>query len=166
MHRLHSVAGLPALGPAHGACLQRANGNIAFRPDPQDVSIARLLKNAGYHTALIGKSGLSSNTPNGAHPNEKGFDHFFGYTGHGAAHRYYPPWLWHNGKKIMYPDNHREGTEYSGDLFVADAMEYIDAHQEGPFFLHLSLQQPHADLNVPAKWRDQYVGKFDRDPPH
>jgi len=152
-------------GQHTGHVFQRANGNIAFRPDPQDVSIARLLKNAGYRTALIGKSGLSSNTPNGSHPNEKGFDHFFGYTSHDAAHRYYPEWLWHHGEKVHYPDNHgKEGKHYSGDLFVADALEYLDAHQEGPFFLHLSLQQPHADLNVPAKWREQYVGKFDEIP--
>ncbi len=152
-------------GQHTGHVFQRANGNIAFRPDPQDVSIARLLKNAGYHTAIIGKSGLSSNTSNGSHPNEKGFDHFFGYTSHGAAHRYYPEWLWRNGERVHYPDNHgKEGKHYSGDLFVADAIKYIDARQNGPFFLHLSLQQPHADLNVPSKWRDQYVGKFEEIP--
>lgn len=152
-------------GQHTGHVYQRANGDIAFRADPHDLSIARMLKNAGYHTAMIGKSGLSSNTPNGAHPNEKGFDHFFGYVGHGAAHRYYPQSLWRNGQKIAYPDNHgQEGKDYSGDLFVAEAMEYLDAHQAGPFFLHLSLQQPHADLNVPAQWREPFVGKFDEIP--
>ena len=61
-------------GQHTGHVYQRANGDIAFRPDPQDISIARILKNAGYHTALIGKSGLSCRTENGRHPNEKGFD--------------------------------------------------------------------------------------------
>jgi arylsulfatase A len=152
-------------GQHTGHVFQRANGNIEFRPDPQDISIARLLKNAGYHTALIGKSGLSSSTTNGRQPNEKGFDHFFGYISHSAAHRYYPTSLWRNGQKVLYPDNHgQEGKQYSTDLFLADALAYLEEHKAGPFFLHLSLQQPHADLQVPAKWREPFLGKFDEQP--
>lgn len=153
-------------GQHTGHLHQRANGNLAFRPDPQDISIARMLKDAGYHTAQIGKSGLSASTANGAHPNDKGFDHFFGYVGHRAAHRYYPESLWRNGKKVNYPDNHgKEGKQYSSDLFLADAKQYVEEHKDGPFFLHLSLQQPHADLNVPAKWREPFIGKF-KETPH
>lgn len=153
-------------GQHTGHVYQRANGNIAFRPDPQDICIARLLKDAGYQTAMIGKSGLSCRTANGRLPNEKGFDHFFGYGGHGEAHRYYPKWLWRNGKKQKFAGNRgKEGQEYSGDLFRADAFAWLDAHaKEGPFFLHLSLQQPHADLSVPEKWKAQFVGKFDEVP--
>jgi len=152
-------------GQHTGHVYQRANGDIAFRPDPQDISIARLLKDAGYQTALIGKSGLSCRTDNGRHPNEKGFDHFFGYTSHTAAHRYYPKWLWRNGEKVFYKDNHGfEGKQYSTDLFLEDALAWLDQHQDGPFFLHLSLQQPHADLQVPEKWRDPFLGKFNEQP--
>lgn len=153
-------------GQHTGHVYQRANGNFAFRPDPQDLCIARWLKDAGYHTALIGKSGLSCQTPNGHHPNDKGFDHFFGFTGHGAAHRHYPKWLWRNGKKEKYPDNEgREGKQYAGDLFLADALKYIDEHAEGePFFMHLAFTAPHADLAAPAKWRDPFVGKFKETP--
>lgn len=152
-------------GQHTGHVHQRANGPIEFRPDPQDISIGRLLKNAGYHTAMIGKSGLACNSKNGNHPAEKGFDHFFGYISHGAAHRYYPQVLWRDGEKVQYPDNHgKEGKHYSTDMFVADAKEYIKEHKDGPFFLHLSLQAPHADLNVPAKWRDPFVGKFEEKP--
>jgi arylsulfatase A-like enzyme len=152
-------------GQHTGHVYQRANGEIEFRPDPQDICIARLLKNAGYHTALIGKSGLSSTTTNGRQPNEKGFDHFFGYISHSAAHRYYPRTLWRNGEKVRYADNHgEEGNQYSTDLFVADALAYLDEHKEGPFFLHLSLQQPHADLQSPKKWREPFVGKFAEQP--
>ena len=152
-------------GQHTGHVYQRANGDIAFRPDPQDVCIARLLKDAGYQTALIGKSGLSCRTEDGAHPNEKGFDHFFGYVGHSDAHRYYPEWLWRNGEKVLYPGNKgMEGSQYSSDLFVKDALAWLDDHADGPFFLHLSLQQPHADLNVPAKWKEPFLDKFDEQP--
>lgn len=154
-------------GQHTGHVYQRANGDIAFRADPQDVTIARLLKDAGYSTAMIGKSGLSCRTENPAHPNEKGFDHFFGYLSHGAAHRYYPESLIRNGELVTYPDNKgMEGARYSSDLFVADALAYLDARAkaDSPFFLHLSLTQPHADLAAPAKWRDPFVGKFDETP--
>lgn len=153
-------------GQHTGHVHQRANGNIAFRPDPQDICIARLLKDAGYQTAMIGKSGLSCRTENGGLPNEKGFDHFFGYGGHGEAHRYFPKWLWRNGRKEKFADNRgKKGREYSGDLFLADTKAWLDKHtQQGPFFLHLSLQQPHADLSVPEKWKAQFVGKFEETP--
>ncbi|RIK88602.1 MAG: sulfatase [Planctomycetota bacterium] len=152
-------------GQHTGHVYQRANGNIAFRPDPQDISVARLLKNARYHTALIGKSGLSCRTEDGSHPNKKGFDHFFGYVDHGAAHRYYPKWLWRNGERVRYANNDGfEGDSYSPDLFLEDALRYVESHRDGPFFLHLSMTQPHADLNVPAKWKEPFLGKFQEVP--
>jgi arylsulfatase A-like enzyme len=144
---------------------QRANGDIAFRADPQDICIARLLKDAGYQTAMIGKSGLSCRTTNGRLPNEKGFDHFFGYSSHGAAHRYFPRWLWRNGEKQKFASNFGiEGKHYSGDLFIADALRWIDEHRDDPFYLHLSLQQPHADLAVPDKWKEPFLAKFEEQP--
>jgi arylsulfatase A-like enzyme len=144
-----------------GHVFQRANGNIEFRPDPQDACIARLLKNAGYTTAMIGKSGLSCNSDNGQLPNEKGFDYFFGFTSHAAAHRHYPKWLWRNGEKVYYEANaEKEGQQYSGNLFIEDSLQFIEKNAEGPFFLHMALQQPHADLNVPDKWREPFLAKF------
>ena len=86
-------------GQHTGHVYQRGNGQIAFREDPQDICIASVLKANGYATAMIGKSGLSCRCDDGAQPNRKGFDHFFGYLSHGAAHRYYPTFLWRNGRK-------------------------------------------------------------------
>jgi arylsulfatase A-like enzyme len=178
MRFVQHYAGSPVCAPSR-ACLlagqhtghvfQRANGEIAFRPDPQDICIARLLKDAGYHTALIGKSGLSGRTPNPRHPNDKGFDHFFGFVSHGEAHRYYPETLLRNGDSVRLEGNHgMEGSQYTGDLFLADALRYLDerAHAGNgqPFFLHLAFQQPHPDLAAPAKWREPFVGKFDETP--
>lgn len=152
-------------GKHTGHVYQRFNGAVEFRPDPSDVTVARLLRDAGYRTAMIGKSGLSCNSDNGALPNEKGFDHFFGYTSHGGAHRYFPEWLWRNGSKVQFPGNRgKEGTTYSGDVFLPEALTFIETNAQQPFFLHLSLQQPHADLNVPEVWREKYLGKFDEEP--
>lgn len=150
-----------------GHVYQRANGQLQFREDPQDLCVAAFLKQAGYHTALIGKSGLSCNSDDGALANRKGFDHFFGYTSHQRAHRYYPPFLWRNGERVPLPGNHgMEGEQYSGELFLEEALTYLDerAKEPRPFFLHLSLQQPHADLSVPEEWRAKYLGRFEETP--
>jgi arylsulfatase A len=148
-----------------GHVYQRFNGNVQFREDPNDITVARLLADAGYHTAMIGKSGLSCRSNDGALPNRKGFEHFFGYISHAAAHRYYPKALWKNGERIKYPSNAgKSGDTYSGDLFRADTMAYLEEHAEGPFFLHLSLQQPHADLAVPQEWKAPFLDKFDDQP--
>ncbi|MCA9237209.1 MAG: arylsulfatase [Planctomycetales bacterium] len=149
-------------GQHTGHVYQRFNGPVEFRQDPLDVTVATLLKRAGYRTALIGKSGLSCRSQNGALPNEKGFDHFFGYINHNAAHRYYPPHLWRDGERVELDGNHgKEGEQYSGDLFLADTLQFLDeAAPAGPFFLHLSLQQPHADLCVPDAWKEPFITQF------
>ena len=152
-------------GQHTGHVYQRFNGKVAFREDPLDYTIASMLQTAGYKTAMIGKSGLSCNDNDGALPNRKGFDHFFGFTSHGAAHRYYPRELFRNGKTVVYQNNHqKEGDTYSGDEFIKDSLQWIDQQKDTPFFLHMSLQQPHADLQVPDKYRQRFIGKFDETP--
>jgi arylsulfatase A-like enzyme len=153
---------LTGLHTGHGT--QRANGKVGLRPDPDDLIVARLLKDAGYRTALIGKSPFIQDDQ-GRLPNAKGFDHFFGYSSHGAAHRYYPEFLWRNGQRVEFPHNTgKEGVSYSTDVILADALKYLDANAAGPFFLHICFQTPHADLNVPDKWRKPFVGKFAEKP--
>lgn len=70
----------------------RANGKSLAS---SDITISQVLKKAGYFTALVGKWGLGLNGT-AASPNNKGFDHFFGYTNQTNAHDYYPPFLWRN----------------------------------------------------------------------
>lgn len=148
-----------------GRVYQRGNGDVAFRRDPHDITIATRLKKAGYHTAMIGKSGLSCKSDDLTLPNDKGFDHFFGFIDHVAAHRYYPTELVRNGEKIRYPDNHgKHGKRYSGDLLLDEALRYLVRQRNGPFFLHLALQQPHADLAVPEQFREPFVDRFEEKP--
>jgi len=152
-------------GQHTGHVYQRYNGKVQFREDDQDITIARLLKERGYATAMIGKSGLACNSNDAGLPNRKGFDHFYGYLAHAAAHRYYPKVLWEDGKKVEFPNNHgKSGDTYSGDLFLDRSLNWIKQNQHQPFFLHVSLQQPHADLAAPAEYRDRYLNRFDETP--
>src|SRR5688500_7906773 len=70
----------------------RVRGNKDVPLQPEDLTVARLLKGAGYHTALIGKWGLGNAGSPGV-PTKQGFDYFFGYLNQTHAHNYYPEFL-------------------------------------------------------------------------
>src|SRR5688572_4864416 len=75
-----------------GHCRTRGNGgggspraNVPLRPG--DVTVAEVLKEAGYATALVGKWGLGEEGSTGV-PTKQGFDHFYGYLNQHHAHNY------------------------------------------------------------------------------
>lgn len=143
----------------------RGNGDVMLRPSPKDITVAERLKMAGYHTAMIGKASVGCNSVPPELPNEKGFDYFFGYLNHTDAHHYFPERLYRNGEAVEYPGNAlHEGTHYSHDLFFEDAMRYLEEHRDGPFFLHWSMQIPHASLYAPEEWKEKYRGRFEETP--
>lgn len=159
-------AGSTVCAPSRSALLQgrhtghiyvRGNGSLQMRPDPLDPIFPAALQKAGYHTALIGKSGLGCNTDDAALVVEKGFDYFFGFTSHTAAHFYYPDYLWRNTKRVTYPENTlHEGDHYSSTVVAGEALDYIEKHKDRPFFLHLALQIPHASLRAREEWKEKY----------
>lgn len=135
----------------------RANGVGPLQPD--DVTVAELLKRAGYTTGLIGKWGLGREGSTGV-PNKQGFDYFFGYLRQVHAHNYYPAWLWRNDKKVhlknevkLAESGYAKGiggaatkrVEYSNDLFTEEAFEFIEKNKARPFFLYLAYTIPHAN---------------------
>ncbi len=126
----------------------------------EDVTVAEVLKGAGYATALVGKWGLGEPESPG-HPLEQGFDCFYGYLNQTHAHNYYPEFLWRNRAKetlqnVVHasrpagPGGFSPGwatkrIEYSHDLFAAEALRWIRERKGGPFFLYLALTVPHAN---------------------
>ncbi|WP_221030547.1 arylsulfatase [Actomonas aquatica] len=124
-----------------------------------DVTVGAVLQDAGYDTALIGKWGLGE-ADTTSHPNDKGFDHFFGFTNQTQAHNYYPVYLWR--QRVQVPlrnevqvakragSNYHGGyaikrVDYSHDLFFDDALAWISEPRDEPFFLYLSPTIPHAN---------------------
>lgn len=170
----NAYAGSTVCGPSRACLLTgkhtgrgyiRGNGRVFLRNDPQDITIARVLKEAGYNSAMIGKSGLACNNEDGDLAQRKGFDYFFGYTSHTDAHFYYPPFLWKNGKKVMYKNNTGlAGDTFSSTQILKEGLAYIERHKKGPFFLHLAFQEPHAGLRAPERFKKMYRGKFDESP--
>ena len=69
-------------------------------PLPADsVTIAEVLKKAGYATGMIGKWGLGG-VGNSGEPDRQGFDYFFGYLSQTHAHNYYPEFLFRNNERV------------------------------------------------------------------
>ena len=138
-------------------------GNREVRPMGQQplkdetVTMAEVLKQAGYRTALIGKWGLGGPDSEGE-PNRQGFDYFFGYLGQRHAHNYYPEFLFRNTERILLPGNRLPAPKredgaghaidkvtYSHDLMANEALEFVAADSAAPFFLLLTLTIPHAN---------------------
>ena len=142
-----------------GHCLIRGNARVPLRP--HDVTVAELLKQAGYVTALIGKWGLGEAGSTGI-PTRQGFDTFFGYLNQHHAHNYYPAFLWLGEKrtnlKNVVPGKGEFGTgvatkkvEYSHDLLAAEALKFVEQNKDRPFFLYLALTIPHANNEAGRK---------------
>jgi len=125
-----------------------------------DVTVAKVMKSAGYATAIAGKWGLGEPGTEGI-PNRQGFDRWFGYLNNDLAEFYYPEKIWRNEEEITLPGNigGRRG-QYSNDLMTEEALSFIDDHRARPFFLYLAYTIPHSLLEVPEDSLVEYRGKF------
>ncbi len=142
-----------------GHCFIRGNAKLNLRPG--DVTVAEVLKKAGYACGQFGKWGLGHEGSAGI-PTEQGFDEFFGYFDQGHAHNYYPTYLMHNADryplKNVVPDEGSVGNgvatekvEYSHDLIMQRALDWLDAHADQRFFLYLPVTVPHANNEAKQK---------------
>ena len=145
-------------------------GNVTLKPEGQVplhdsiVTIAMLLKQAGYATAAFGKWSLGFITTSGD-PQKKGFDEFYGYNCQTLAHNYYPDHLWHNHDRIDLSGNLKFDSVYSADLIHQQAMKFINAKHDQPFFAYLAYTLPHADVIAPHdEVYEYYVKKFKEQP--
>ena len=148
-------------------------GNKGVDPEGQEpiadsvVTVAEVLKKAGYVTGAFGKWGLG---PVGSYgdPNKQGFDQFYGYNCQSLAHRYYPDHLWDNQKKVVLEENQNliYNKQYAPDLIQKQALDFVESRNaKEPFFLFLPYILPHAELVVPEDSIFQYYkGKFDEEP--
>jgi arylsulfatase A-like enzyme len=126
----------------------------SLRPD--DVTVARVLKQAGYTTGLIGKWGLGELESTGE-PRKHGFDYYFGYLNQTHAHNHFPDFLWRNGEKVSLPNDRvaigtvpgagysAKRAVYGDDLFAKDTREFVEKNRGTPFFLFYSMVTPHAN---------------------
>ena len=157
------------------------------RPIPDStITIAEVLKSAGYSTGMVGKWGLGAPTTEGL-PNKQGFDFFYGYNCQRQAHTLYPMHLWRNderhllSKKNVPPHANLEDNtdindplsysdfeliDYAPELMHNEALNFIDKNQNNPFFLYYASPLPHVPLQAPKRWVDYYQSKIGSEEPY
>jgi len=129
-----------------------------------EETMADALKKAAYTTGAIGKWHLGAHES--LHPNKRGFDEFFGFLSGG--HQYFPENLTlkdlsevkaqFDGYRTKLLRNHTriEESEYLTDAFSREALKFVQAHNQEPFFLYLAYNAPHAPMQATEKYLSRY----------
>ena len=131
------------------------------------VTVAELLRDAGYDTLLSGKWHLSGKEfENGTGPADRGFDQSFTLIQSGANHFTYEPYypgghvtFLENGKKVEKLNT----TKYSNELYTDIMIDYINKsrNNEKPFYAYLSYQSGHTPFQAPEEYIKKYEGVYD-----
>lgn len=121
----------------------------------EEVTVAEVLRESGYKTALFGKWHLGAHHEHG--PTEQGFDQFFGLRG-GFIDNHNHYFLHGNGFHDLY-----EGTrevffegEYFPDLMTDRAVQFVDENKDDPFLLYVAFNIPHYPEQADAKFDQRY----------
>jgi arylsulfatase A-like enzyme len=162
-------AGSTVCSPSRAALmLGQHTGHLSLRGNTRsaslradDVTVAQLLRAAGYRTGLVGKWGLADPGQRST-PQNCGFDEFVGYLSNVEAHDYYAEWLWRYSPprpgnagfddRMHFPENAGGRQQlYLPDLFTKAAVNFIKINQPDqfnryrPFFLCVNYNLPHAN---------------------
>ena len=128
-----------------------------------EVTMAKLLKDEGYRTALYGKWHLGLAEEH--RPNAHGFDDFYGflagcvdYYSHIFYWRMYDQKsaihdLWHNDEEVW------DNGEYLTELVTDKAVDFIEKSNDAddPFFVTVAYNAPHYPMHAPQKYMDRFA---------
>jgi arylsulfatase A-like enzyme len=149
--RLHLTDWLPGRGDRPDQKLARP----AFRQELplEETTIAELLASSGYATASIGKWHLGGE---GYGPNAQGFKINVGGDHAGSPLSYFAPFA-RDARKMPGLENAPQG-EYLTDRLHEEALRFIDANQDRPFFLYLPHYAVHTPLSAKPELQKNYQG--------
>ena len=116
-----------------------------------EVTIADVMKSAGYVTGVVGKWHLGM-APH-FHPFKRGYDEFFGFL-HGG-HSYIDPGLG-TFNPILRGTEPVDEKEYLTDAFSREAVAFVQRHHDKPFFLYLAYNAVHTPLQAPPRYQDSF----------
>ena len=117
-------------------------------------TVAKLLKEAGYATAVTGKWGMGMFDTPGS-PFKTGFDRFYGYNCQRHAHSYFPTYLYDDDRRIELPGNDGnkridgKGAVYAQDLIADETLKWVrERKKDQPFFLFYAITLPHSAFQI------------------
>jgi arylsulfatase A-like enzyme len=131
-----------------------------FNPGPQrpdtglpltETTMASRLKSLGYATCCIGKWHLGYDPP--YRPMSRGFDEFYGTL---ANTPFIKPLRFIDSRVSADIIEITDPNFYTTDAYAARAVDWLDKHKEGPFFLYLPFNAQHAPLEAPQKYLDRF----------
>ncbi len=129
-------------------------GRSLLRRD--EWSLATALGDNGYATGLFGKWHLGDDYP--YRPQDRGFQTTVCHGGGGISQQmdwwgndYFDDTYWVDGEPQAF-----EG--YCTDVFFDQALQFIAANRDRPFFCYVSANAPHSPFNVEPHYRDMYLG--------
>jgi len=119
--------------------------------NPDEITIAEVLKSAGYKTGMFGKWHLGDQTE--FLPTRQGFDEFFGIPYSHDIHPFhpsqkkfkFPPLALLDGEKVIEMD---PDADYLTKRFTERAVKFIEKNKDEPFFIYLPHPLPHVPLHV------------------
>lgn len=127
--------------------VSRGQGRI----NADEQTMGEFFHAAGYATGAFGKWHNGTQPP--LHPNDRGFDEFYGFTSGHWGHYFSPP-LDHNGQMVR-------GNGFIVDDLTDKAIAFMREHRERPFFCYVPFNTPHSPMMI----ADEFYDKFkDRDP--
>ncbi|MHA7130640.1 arylsulfatase [Algoriphagus namhaensis] len=157
------------------------------RPLPRETeTLAKILKQGGYKTGMVGKWGLGAPLSEGI-PTNLGFDYFYGYNCQRQAHNLYPLHLWENDQKIFLnnelvvpgtkldpdadptnPESYKKyrQEDFAPDLIHQKALSFLEENKDEPFFLYYASPLPHLPLQAPKDLVDYYRQKIEERGPY
>lgn len=127
------------------------------------VSVASLMKEAGYHTYMAGKWHLGEEPEHD--PFQRGFEKSYALLQGGASHfddewmmcANYTPVYRENGVRVHVPRGF-----FSSEFYTDKIIGYIEEQSDDkPFFAYLSYTAVHDPLHLPDDWLDKYKGSYD-----
>ncbi len=131
--------------------LATEGGEAGLRGD--EITLAEALRVAGYATGMVGKWHLGDFGANPRHnPRRHGFDFFFGVPYSNDMH---PFPLYRNEDEL---ESHVADQSGLTRLYTAQAVEFIEASRDEPFFLYFAHTFPHRPLHASAEFRHRSAG--------
>jgi arylsulfatase A-like enzyme len=125
-----------------------------------EITLAEVLREAGYATAHIGKWHLNSDLGSNKEPQptDQGFDYYYGHNAFQLPHNHNPTNIFRN--KTALPM--QEG--YTADLYAGEAIKWLQRRDpDKPFFLYLSMAEPHTSFANPPEYNAIYA-QYSRGP--